>query len=742
MSDNFYQYADYPTLPEDQKVLWWFDEYLCHDLLLFTTNRKAYEERNTALYQVAILIERHTLYNYTWANNYSSYLFDLLSTRDFNTADLFAEPCQITIPPNSQCVISYLVNSSHTTMLDRMHLEGYAVPPISPIVIGKHQYFCRTEEEPVTVTLGCLKYSVVVNNDTNINILPQFLYRNISAWQNQYNAPSEVIQTYGTAVITASYTFSTSIEGDGVFFTSISQAIEALIDATGLEGNGISYPSSFQGTRGFTPYTIVGSSNSRTIPYDNTIDCQLIYARPSNLFLIEGVSIFANAISSLPSNRSIGTLLANYSLEDRLFTSILGQYFLDARLRPGEQSGGNPKDGLSGNATLFGGNVYNITISFNANSGGPANVWFNEDNYNNKNDFFPFFSSDYAVALINKLLLQTALISPSNSNLRQIVRVNDNGEPIDLDGNVTTNPDEYVYDINYDYIEEYVMGSELMIQEIHACLGAGEFAYYLDGGQPQPYRMNMARLLQTFARAYGVAFKPDGSILAVRERKNIPYDASGATIPDGWPRGQFADNMGGGTTGQTGGATGEERTGISYQNRCNIYENLDDDNKGNDVLKNGDIILCENFLQLFESYLEDLDKGLNWQEMGSGLLPNADGTSYTTFEGMGTLLAELAYTVSALSNNIQQTHVLTMKSYSTTLEILKGLGLPVELGLLGLNLGGDNAAGGQNIAEIAVPMLSDNSVTLHKRLMDVLVNLGILVGGVLKTEDTLPGGTP
>ncbi|WP_342597669.1 hypothetical protein VKI21_06815 [Cyanobacterium aponinum UTEX 3222] len=294
---------------------------------------------------------------------------------------------------------------------------------------------------------------------------------------------------------------------------------------------------------------------------------------------------------------------------------------------------------------------------------------------------------------------------------------------------------------------ELIYEQQEKIDRIDACLGAGEFSYYEDdNGDLKPYYMNMARTLQRFARAYGVSFKPDGKVLQIRARKNIPFVNGQATVPDGWARGQFVDNtQATSTNGQPSTGIGDddddERVGIAYQNRCNRYENFDDADPANNTYAQGDIVLCENFLQLFESYLEDLDKGLNWQEMGTGILPSADGTSYCTYEGIGTLLAEAVYMLSQLSSNIYQTHNLSLQNTAMNHEILKGLGLPLELGHLKVVVGESDALGlGDNVnAYIPVPKIAKDSVTLHKRLMDIIINLSVLISaGLNSKEETNP----
>ena len=672
---GFYDYANYNSLPDDQKLLWWFDEYLCHDLVwcsnLIIPTDEDYE--GLAWYQALnlttiALVQRYTLYNYGWANGYSDYLYDLFTTTDctqksygFYFEDIETEATITVSGIVEPVILSCLVGGDRRTILHRLDelriplsvYSGVGTPfieffrqkigasnrtvgniffdfdygGVSFRVYDKHFIFLSAKDNGRTITIpNFALYSLVVNGVCNVTAPDNYFYTNILQLKEPYNAPKS--------------------------------------------------------------WTMIDDQLNSTVHNLADINCtKLIIAKPPDTLFNGLFNVQKNAA---PANKNYGVNIDYFNL------------FVIT----------NPAYPIG-----FGISTFNL------------NDWY--ATWLSNPDFYSYAQAD---AMFKQLLLQTALINPSTSNLRENVRVDDDGLPIDGEGNVTTNPDEYIYDINPDYIEEYVMGLELMVQEIHACLGAGEFAYYMDNGNPQPYKMNMARLLQTFARAYGVAFKPDGSILPVRARVNIPYTGGTATIPDGYARGQFADNEGGSGTGQTGGNAGEERTGIAYQNRCNNYQNLTDDDTGNDVLLSGDIVLCENFLQLFESYLEDLDKGLNWQEMGGGLLPNADGTSYTTFEGMGTLLAEVAYTLSALSSNIQQTHVLALKNNAIIMEVLKGLGLPTGVGTLSVNVG-DSDAIGDNPATVIFPQLHPNTVSLHKRLMDVLTTLSVLVGGALHRID-------
>lgn len=274
------------------------------------------------------------------------------------------------------------------------------------------------------------------------------------------------------------------------------------------------------------------------------------------------------------------------------------------------------------------------------------------------------------------------------------------------------------------------MVDSIRIKEIHAMLGAEEYAYYDNNGTPEPRVTSAGWYLERIARALGISYHPDGKIMSVRQRRTIPYSENEATIPEGWGRGQFSVNKGGNTQGQIGGEPDEDRLGIVYQNRCNRYENFDDGNPESNVIERGDLVLCENIPQFIESYLEDLDKGLNWQEMGTGVLPNADGTAFCTYEGMGTLLAEVAYMLSQLSSNIMESHSLNLMTFSTVLEVLKGMGVPTGVGYLEIDTGVNDAIGDGQPATLLVPKIAEDAPTLTAQLMNLLSNLALIIGAM------------
>lgn len=683
-----YDFPNYSNLSEDQKVLWWFDEYLRYDLIFYY-----YREKK------AILIERHSLYSlkYDWADNFSYYLWEKMRLYEANIPyfNVF-NPSNITftippVPKPETIVITFLtIDDDRVSLIDRLisRLRSSDFDDLSLAeelnkwenninAITQHLLFIKVGDKEVNVTIpACIPYSVVINGDnkdlieSEINIQDDtILYKNIINWTLP-NSPEvrEIEQEYSS--------WSGFTQGSTDYQPN--ELIAEHIDSAYNVFNYLGQPPTYDDDS--TPDSI--SIVVKQVTFEEESAIYLVYAKqPDDLYTINGKRVFPEVTYT---DKTWGAF-SYFSLLDFIFGEIQSSQTSHNTLSHSVSI----TDTIKGDITVFDWKI-DWTWSY-------APPTFNY--------FIETISNTNYIVETNKLL----------NNL------------IDTD--------------------LYIMSLELKIQEIHACLGAGEFAYYEDDtGELQPYHMNMARLLQRFARAYGVSFKADGTILQIRQRKNIPFVDANATIPDGWARGQYVDNTQATTPPEGQPSTGvtaddeEERVGIAYQNRCNRYENFDDTDPTNNTYAQGDIVLCENFLQLYESYLEDLDKGLNWQEMGTGILSSPDGNGFCSYEGMGTLLAEAVYMLSQLSSNIYETHNLSLQNTAMNHEILKGLGLPLELGHLKVVVGETDPLGlGDSVnAYIPIPKIAEDSVTIHKRLMDIIINLSVLIsaGLINKVEPT------
>lgn len=262
---------------------------------------------------------------------------------------------------------------------------------------------------------------------------------------------------------------------------------------------------------------------------------------------------------------------------------------------------------------------------------------------------------------------------------------------------------------------EYIrnMPDSPRVMEIHAALNAAKFAK--DGDKDRI--SNLGFYIEFISQVLGGSFNPDGTTRSIRQMRRIP---DGSVVPGGWDRGQFSVNERGKTEGQVGGAIGEFAPGIVYQQRTNKLK-PDKFNPEKSEIEGGDLILCENWIQFFEAFLDDLNKGLGWQDLGASAIPNADGSdNVALFEGLHQQVSELLYMLSAVSGQTAKTHISTNISQAIVKEILSGLGLPLQNSAIDFEFGNDENG------QVPYPALADNSPTLTQQLGWVLQNIGHL----------------
>ena len=284
-----------------------------------------------------------------------------------------------------------------------------------------------------------------------------------------------------------------------------------------------------------------------------------------------------------------------------------------------------------------------------------------------------------------------------------------------------------------DDLEDYFMADSIRIKEIHAALQADKFAN--DDKDPEVLRVaNLGYYIERIARVLGISVDSDGSIRSIRQRRVVED-----TLPEGWTQGQFSLNYGGTSSGQIGGKSGEERDGIVYKNRCNraISSAF---NSEEYELGEPTFVLCENWLQYMESFLEDLDQGLNWQEMGAMAIPSpfpseAGDNNFCTYEGLGTLVAELTYMVSAISKDTSQTYISSIVNQAMGKVILQAIGTPITSEIQEYIVSTEE---GEQSALIPLPAMGAESPTLVQLAMNIMENLARLYGG----QATLKAPTP
>jgi hypothetical protein len=267
------------------------------------------------------------------------------------------------------------------------------------------------------------------------------------------------------------------------------------------------------------------------------------------------------------------------------------------------------------------------------------------------------------------------------------------------------------------YWEMIVMPDSIRIKEIHAALEANTYANDPNTGNTLRVA-NLGYYLERIARVLGISVNPDGSIRSIRQSKFVK---AGDNLPAGWPIGQWGRNEGGDTDGQSGGTPDQERDGLSYEVRSNRVT-VNPFTGVADKIDLGGYVLVENFPQLLHVLLDDLDKGLGWQEAGSNIIPDANNQGrFASYEGMNSLLVEIAYMLSDLSRNIKGAHISGLITQATLYEVLGGLGLPINFKTLKVEAEGQK--------EIHYPALDSGAPTLADLLFTLALNLSALVGG-------------
>lgn len=301
--------------------------------------------------------------------------------------------------------------------------------------------------------------------------------------------------------------------------------------------------------------------------------------------------------------------------------------------------------------------------------------------------------------------------------------------------NSQRSPAEY-----YNFVKTTIinMSNSIKLEEIHAALGAGEYAHYIDDeGNSLPPYMHMARRLEHIGFALGIMFELSGAIRSLRQSKHI---AQGNQIPPGWPIGQFGRNNGGQSNplAQQGGDISQERLGLCYQVKSNRF--ITSANTGQDAITQGGYVLVENIPQLLHIILQDLDKSLGLQTLGAFALPNPNyvdpsidnnpnnsgdlteenNPEFLKFEGLGDIILELSQTVAQISQDSYESNLGILKTQAITQEILGALGVPVCEKWLKQDIGGETV-------EILYPGLNPQASTLADLLFNNMANLSLLM---------------
>ncbi|MBD2395686.1 hypothetical protein H6G11_15685 [Cyanobacterium aponinum FACHB-4101] len=272
---------------------------------------------------------------------------------------------------------------------------------------------------------------------------------------------------------------------------------------------------------------------------------------------------------------------------------------------------------------------------------------------------------------------------------------------------------------------ELIYEQQEKIDKINACLGASEFAYQDDGSTPA--YMHIARKVDYIAKALGICFDLSGEILSVRQSKHLNR---GDTIPAGWYLGQFGRNTGANTdpNAQKGGLADEERLGIVYEVKGNRFET--NQASGDEEITQGGYILCESIPQLIHIMLQDLDRSLGLQTLGSIAIANPNynpdysgnsediKTPYWKYNGLGQIILDLMYLASDTNRHAAQANIGSLKAQAVAGEVLAALGTPAQEKAVPLRVDDE-------VKTVRYPAFNSGGMTIADLLFWALQNLAI-----------------
>jgi hypothetical protein len=284
----------------------------------------------------------------------------------------------------------------------------------------------------------------------------------------------------------------------------------------------------------------------------------------------------------------------------------------------------------------------------------------------------------------------------------------------------------------YNNWEAIVGGDSQRTKDIHAALGAGEMAYYVDqNGDTKPAKMHLGRLINLIGKTLGINFSLDGKFNRIKS----PVEVTKEMLPAGWYLERFGINRGfipGTNTPKSilGNITVEEQQpGIVYKARVNKFI-TDPITKARIQIKEGSYYLCNNLLQALDLMMDDFDIALDLQNLGAGVLTVNNQT--LEYEGLLTLINELHHTTADTNQTTEQTKLVTMICQELIKEVLKATGLPAEIKQFTYLLQNGTAKVEENGKKIEVdkvqipyPGIAEGAPTIFTLFMALLSNIAI-----------------
>ena len=275
-----------------------------------------------------------------------------------------------------------------------------------------------------------------------------------------------------------------------------------------------------------------------------------------------------------------------------------------------------------------------------------------------------------------------------------------------------------------------VMVDSIKIQEIWACLGAGE-ASFLDN--QQPVKMNLARKVDLTCKFLGINVNLDGTVNTVQATR---YFNEGENLPIGWYPYQVGITAGWNEHLRVPNiidletmSIDDQQIGILYDVVSNKLE--ENASTGEKRIINGGYVACNSLPQYLRTMNDDFDKMLGGQFLGAGFITR--GSTTYTYEGLANLLQEVFAKEHKIESDVAEIHLAVGVIQQLAKELIRGLGLPVANKTFPYEVQSsdtqaedkDTLSSQVSEANIHYPGYAEGTPTLTDFLFDIFTQLGI-----------------
>lgn len=211
------------NVPENKKLLWYFDPDLCHDLIW--------------VYNIGyILIERAVIANYPWAEQFSKRVYDDLLPNSYalnNTDPNTQEWLEWYEPPNNLIVedsITLPDDPEHKICLSWVHYVGLISHECrygsEAKLYKRHHRLLSCNGQTVKLKISCCPYSLVISGEHQIDsqIRSDALYNNYS----EFEWDSKIFTLFRRTLTNVSPPNAASIEDFSVWRTGSSTIVNPI----------------------------------------------------------------------------------------------------------------------------------------------------------------------------------------------------------------------------------------------------------------------------------------------------------------------------------------------------------------------------------------------------------------------------------------------------------------------------------------------------------------------------------